>query len=358
MPRPTREGIYQQAGTPYWYCRFYDKSGKLCRISTGETDQQAAQQVYNRLRIQAGCKPDEAATITVNTILDIYHANHGHKLTGRGYHTGVTALLRFFDLVPWEELGKRGDGVRNIRNYKQQRLLTCKPATINREIGILSAAANVALEEGLEIRNYAEGQREAVPRTQYYWLTKEQGAALVAACADRDGFRNSPHLHDWVIIALGTGCRMSEILKLRVRDIALRHNVIRLPTSKSDEPHEIPMTESVRAAIERRLERCQQLETPYLFANDKTGKPIKTIIQQFKRACKRAGIPVSSKALDSVGMRVHDTRHTVGSWLMQDGAALEAVQDLLNHSDLRTTQQYAHHAPGARKATVARLPKL
>lgn len=178
------------------------------------------------------------------------------------------------------------------------------------------------------------------------------------ACADREGYRNSPHLHDWLIIALGTGCRMSEILSLRIRDISLRHNVIRLPTSKSTVPHEIPMTGTVRAAIERRIDRCYQLETPYLFANERTGQPIKTVIIPFKRACKRAGIPVSSKKLDTLGMRVHDTRHTVGSWLIQEGAPLEAVQDLLNHSDIRTTQRYAHHAPGARKATVAKLPNL
>lgn len=358
MARPTTAGLFQQNGSAIWYCRWHDDSGKLHRKSTGKTDKTDAEQVYNSLRIAANCKPDPSAIITVNTVLDLYHAKRGYELKGKGYRDGKRQLIAFFNATPWAELGQKGEGKRNVRNYIALRKKTVKPGSINREIGILSAAANVAIAEGLEIRNYAEGQRLEVPTTQYYWLTHDQAVNLIEATKPRHSYRNSDHLHDYCIIALGTGMRMTEILQLRRADISLRHNVIRLPTSKSAEPHEIPLSDSVQEAIASRIKRATELQTPYLFANADTLKPIKTIIAPFKRAAKRAGIPVTDRKLGTVGFRVHDTRHTVASWLVQGGSPLEAVQDLLNHSDIRTTQRYAHHSPAARKATVAKLPKL
>ncbi len=350
--------MFKQTGSPYYYCRWKDKTGKILRKSTGETDQIKAWQVYQSLKIQHDGQNDPDQ-LTVNTILEIYHNIRGHELKGRGYRSGKKVLLSYFNLVPWNELEQRGEHIRNVRNYiKHRQASHVKPATINREIGILSAAANMAIAEGLQIINHALGNRLSVPKTQYYWLTPEQASHLIQATQQQCGYQISSHLHDYTVIALGTGMRMSEILKLTRRDISRRHNVIRLPTSKSAEPHEIPMTEQVKAAIDSRIAYASEQQTPYLFCNPRTRKPLTSIINQFKHACKRAGIPVTNQKLGITGFRVHDTRHTVASWLIQSGEPLEAVQDLLNHSDLRTTQRYAHHAPEARKKTVGKLPRL
>lgn len=289
MPRPTKEGLYQKADRPHWYCRFYLPDGTLIRQSTGETDHAAALRVYNQQRITANCKPDNSQPLTVADVLTVYHTKRGYQLKGKGYRDGRKQLLSYFDGVPWAELAEKGEKVRNIRNYTANRLQTVKPSSVNREIGILSAAANVAIAEGYDIRNYAEGQRQPVASTQYYWLTPEQASNLIDAAKPRTGYRHSNNLHDYCVIALGTGMRMSEILKLTRRDISLRHNVIRLPTSKSAEPHEIPMTETVRAAIESRIAYATKLQTPHLFANPSKLTPIKSIITPFKAACRRAG---------------------------------------------------------------------
>lgn len=357
--RPTKEGLYRKTGSAYWYCRFYTPEGELKRISTGETDYDKAESVYKLKRIEADCKPPEQGA-TVNTVLAIYKQHRGKELRGQvGYNSGQSCILKFLDGVPWADFAAEHHP-KNIDAYIEYRIKQCKvkPATVNREIGLLSASANVAIKKGVKIANPCPGHKLPVTKHPYYWLTHEEAAALIQAAKPRAKFKNSDHLHEYCIIALGTGMRMSEILKLTIADISLKHNVIRLPTSKSGEPHEIPMTESVRRVIESRIERSTVLQTPHLFADRKTLKPIQTIITPFKRACQRAGIPVTNKKIGQVGFRVHDTRHTVGSWLVQAGEPLEKVQDLLNHSDLRTTQRYAHHAPDARKSTVAKLPKL
>ena len=355
MPRPTKDGIYLKPGSPNYYCRWKDGSGKIIRKSTGQTNEAAALQAYQSFRAQHDQSADPDI-LTVNTLLDLYHSIRGHELKGRGYQSGKKALLDYFNLTPWAELGERGQHIRNIRNYTKHRQANdAKPATINREIGIISAAANVAIKEGMKIHNHALGQRLSVPKTQYYWLTEDEAAALKAAAKPKAGYKTSPHLYDFLLIALGTGMRMSEILKLTRRDISLKHNVIRLPTSKSAEPHEIPMTEKARAAIERRLQHAINTQSLYLFCNPKTGKPLTSIINQLKNACKRAGIPVTNQKMGTIGFNVHGTRHSVATWLMQKGTPLESVQDLLNHSDIRTTQRYAHHSPAARKGTVKKL---
>ena len=358
MPRPPKEGLYRKDGRPAWYCRFYAPDGTLVRQSTGETDHETALKVYNQRRTAANCKPDDSQPITVNTVLDVYHQHRGQHVKGKnGYAKGRVAILKFYDGIPWSNLSAKSG--KRLSDYVDHRTRCgCKPGTINREIGILSAAANVAIKHGLEIANPCPGHKLPTTKHPYYWLTAAEAADLIAATLPRAGCKNSAHLHDYCIIALGTGCRMSEILTLTAADISLRHNAIRLPTSKSGEPHEIPMTESVRAVIETRLQRAANLQTPYLFANPGKMTPIKTIITPFKAACKRAGIPITNQKTGQVGFRVHDTRHTVASWLVAAGEPLEKVQDLLNHADIRTTQRYAHHAPDARKATVAKLPKL
>ncbi len=356
MPRPIKTGIYRKSGSPYYYCRWKDTTGRIIRRSTGQIEALAAHQTYQTLRAQHDQTTDPNDALTVNTLLELYHQLRGHELKGRGYQSGKKALLSYFDRVPWEELSQRGPAVRNIRNYIKHRQTTgVKPASINREIGILSAAANVAIKEGMRIHNHATGQRLSVPKTQYYWLTDDEAKALKTTAKPKAGCNTSPHLHDFLVIALGTGMRMSEILRLTRNDISRKHNVIRLPTSKSAEPHEIPMTASVGEAINCRLQHAERHNSRYLFCNPKTGKPLTSVINQLKNACKRAGIPVANKKLGTTGFNVHGTRHTVATKLIQKGVPLEAVQDLLNHSDIRTTQRYAHHAPDARKGTVDKL---
>ncbi len=360
MPRPTKEGLYRKADRPHWYCRFYLPDGTLTRQSTGETDHAKANEVYKNRRTAANCKPTATDTITINHVLAIYHQHRGHELLGQhGYKEGKASILRYYDNTPWATLAAP-HGAKCLDEYITHRTKDdgCKPGTVNKEIGILSAAANVAIKKGTPITNPCTGRKLPVTKYPYYWLTVEESAALVEAAKPRERVKNSEHLHAYCIIALGTGMRMSEILKLTAADISLRHNTIRLPTSKSGEPHEIPMTEGVRATIETRLQRAADLNTPHLFAERKTGQRIKTIITPFKHACTRAGIPITNRKIGQVGFRVHDTRHTVASELVRQGVPLEAVQDILNHSDLRTTQRYAHHAPGARKATLDKLPKL
>ncbi len=350
------EGLYQLKNSPVWHCRFY-VGKKLIRRTTGKTEEYQAQAVYQALRLASQVAPDTKERLAVDEVLGIYEQLRGQYLKGqKGYKGACKAISNFYKGAPWEELGNKASDY-HMRHYIKQRLdQGVKPATINKEIGLLSAAANKAIEEGINIKNYAAGKKLKVPKTLYFWLTIEQSEALLEHAKPRAHFKSSPHLYDWTVIALGTGMRMSEILSLQVQSISLPQNEILLYHTKSEEPHRIPMTPAVREAILNRLKLAKLWQTNWLFYNPDTTTRLQSVMQPLKRAASRAGIPVSDR--QTLGLRVHTTRHTVGSLLMQAGSRLEEVQDLLNHSDIRTTQKYAHHAPDARRGTVGKIPLL
>lgn len=357
MPRPPKEGLYKPSDSPYWYCRWYDSDGNLQRKSTGETDQHAANQVYNSLRIANNCKPDPHTPITVNTVLDIYHHERGHELLSQGsYHDSKTALLKFWEGTPWVQLSDRGS-TKHVREYIKYRK-PCKPSTINRELNVLSAAAVVAIATGLNITNPVTGNRPSENRSEsaYHYLSIEQAQALIDISREPRQCRTSVYLTDYLIIALGTGMRMTEILSLTTQQIHSQRSEIHLPSTKNNHAHTIPISESVQVAINNRLAWARQHHTHWLFFNPTSGDRLRSIRSSFLYACKRVGIPITEKGV--AGIRLHDTRHTTASWLVQQGESLQTVGDLLNHRSIKTTQRYAHLAPDARKATVNKLPKF
>lgn len=358
MPRQTMEGLYKRKDRKEWYCRFYE-GGKLRRVSTGETDYHKARIFYKKIHTNTQ-HHKRTDGITVNDVLNIYHDEHGVFLKGqKAYNGGRRIILKFYDGIEWDELGRQGSP-HNIKKYCSERIKQgVKAATINREIVILSAAANVAIEEGLKIKNYCEGKKLRVPKVKENWLTISQAKRLLEAAKESNtGYTTSTHIYHFCVIALGTGMRTSEILGLTSQDVSIHKKEIWLHETKSGEPHMIPMNEAVERTINELLERCSCKGVQHLFFNERTGKQLQTIYPQFRNACKRAGLTVSNKTLGIKGLRVHDTRHTVATWLMQSGAPLEKVQDLLNHSDVRTTQRYAHHSPRGRRDTVNKIPQI
>lgn len=358
MARPPKDGLFQQNGSAIWYCRWHDADGQLHRRSTGKTDAAQAYQVYKMLRIAAGCKPTQPNQPTVTDILDIYHRERGkHSKTG-GYNYAIQQLTAFYINVEWEDLGKKGNPHRLAEYIKHRQASGAKAGTINKEIMYLSAAANIAIDDGLDIKNHAAGKKLDEPTPQYYWLTPEQGKALLIACQydPNHKYANpSPHLLDYVIIALGTGMRPSEILTLTRQQIDLTRRVILLPTTKAAKPHEIPMSEEVITAVRSCLNRST---ANWLFYNAHTQTHVNSMRLQFRAACIRAGIPVTDRKQGTIGVRGYDTRHSCATWLLQAGASLEEIGDLLNHADPRTTKRYAHHGLNGRRATVNKLPKL
>ena len=79
-----------------------------------------------------------------------------------------------------------------------------------------------------------------------------------------------------------------------------------------------------------RLDEIDKLPEAYVFLNPRTGRPytIKPVNNMWNEACKEAGVQIQLK---------NGTRHSVASQAATAGVAIQAIQGVLGHTDIRTT---------------------
>ncbi|HVK77448.1 MAG TPA: site-specific tyrosine recombinase XerD [Kofleriaceae bacterium] len=139
-----------------------------------------------------------------------------------------------------------------------------------------------------------------------------------------------------------TGLRVSELVTLPIADCNLRGGYVRV-TGKGKKTRMVPMGAQARAAIERYVAEVRPAwlrdpSTPALFLTER-GKPMTR--QGF---WKLLGAYARAAGVRAVGGTVspHKLRHSFATHLLERGADLRAVQAMLGHADIATTQIYTH----------------
>ena len=133
-------------------------------------------------------------------------------------------------------------------------------------------------------------------------------------------------------LLLMMGTRRGELLSARWSDFDLDAITWRIPETKAGHSHLLPVPGPV-VEILRSLPSRGVSE--WVFPGDgKTGHlvEVKTAWQRIRN---RAGVP---------DVRVHDLRHTLASWMVAGGYGLSIIGKALNHSQIATTERYAHLA--------------
>ncbi len=255
-------------------------------------------------------------------------------------------LKPFFEGKVMEEL-RRSDIAYYIEKRKAGGISN---ATINRELDVLSAAINHARYKWeWEIANPIERMSLKEPEGRLRWITRAEANSLI-----REGERDpkSPHLADFIRLALNTGCRKNELLTLEWDRVDLKANRLYLGGmhTKSGKRRIIPLNDEARKALSgRSLFRAEYCpDSPWVFAH-KNGDQVKYMQRGFKAACDRAGI---------LDFHVHDMRHTFASWLVMNGVPLLEVKELLGHSTIEMTERYAHLAPDNHVRAISVLDQL
>jgi len=131
-----------------------------------------------------------------------------------------------------------------------------------------------------------------------------------------------------------TGARIGEVRQARFEDFNLEHLSWTKPAAitKQRRVHRVPISDEA-AAIVRQCRTTVFTGCPWLFPGDAPGQPVKEIRRFWARIQKEVGIQ---------DVRIHDLRHTFASLLVSGGASLEMIGKLLGHSQMQTTQRYAH----------------
>ncbi|TKB16097.1 MAG: site-specific tyrosine recombinase XerD [Mesorhizobium sp.] len=166
-------------------------------------------------------------------------------------------------------------------------------------------------------------------------------AAEEAGGAAPDGDRPAAlRLHALVEVLYATGLRVSELVGLPVT-VAQRDDRFFMVRGKGDKERMVPLSakarDAMRAWLATRAERPAFAESPYLFpASSDSGHLSRQVFaRDLKGLAARAGIA-------SAKISPHVLRHAFASHLLQNGADLRAVQQLLGHADISTTQIYTH----------------
>lgn len=146
-------------------------------------------------------------------------------------------------------------------------------------------------------------------------------------------------LRDLTILELfyGTGMRLSELLNLKLSNLLLDENLIRL-RGKGDKERVVPVGSVSKKILQQYLEirsqyAAKNVENVFVL---RSGKPMYPMAIQ--RIVKKYMTPVSSTRHQSP----HILRHTYATHLLNAGASIRVVKDLLGHESLSTTQIYTH----------------
>ncbi|MEW6212147.1 MAG: site-specific integrase [Acidobacteriota bacterium] len=212
-------------------------------------------------------------------------------------------------------------------------------ASVNREIALLSRIFSLAVSKKEVSSNPVKGVRflKGEVRRKRYLLPEEEERLMAKITG------HQLHLRLIVIVALNTGMRLREILKLRKTDVDFGREEILVTQTKTDKDRIIPMNETLRTELFNHISR---LELEYLFANPKTGKPMVSVQRTFDTARRKAKIE---------DFRFHDLRHTAATRMGEAGIDPFTIAAILGHSKIDMTVSYTHATEAAKRRAVAAL---
>ncbi|WP_034550066.1 tyrosine recombinase XerC [Carnobacterium funditum] len=212
--------------------------------------------------------------------------------------------------------------------------------TISRKISSLRAFYQFLLKNHVVTENpfsYIHLKKKTL-RLPRFFYEKEIDALFKAVKGEKTlDFRNEALLE----VLYGTGIRLSECKNIQMKDIDFDLSVV-LIHGKGNKERYVPFGHYAAAAIQEYLEKGRtvlmkkyQKEHSYLFVNQ-YGVPISTsgIEYVLNQIIKKSSL--TSK------IHPHMLRHTFATHLLNNGADMRTVQELLGHASLSSTQIYAH----------------
>ena len=212
-----------------------------------------------------------------------------------------------------------------------------KPATVSRNIASLKAWVHFLQDEGVLTEDIAISLK--VPKIEKkvpeIMSMNEVGILLEQPCGD-----NPKEIRDKAMLELlyATGIRVTELITLNVEDLNLQMNYITCKDAGKERM--IPFGAKARGALLRYIESAREsmisdADSHILFVNC-SGKAMSRqgFWKLIKYYTKKAGIMAD--------ITPHTLRHSFAAHLVENGADLKSVQEMLGHSDISTTQIYAN----------------
>ena len=260
--------------------------------------------------------------------------------TVRGYLRDIKDFQNYLKVNEFSSLQKISQNIpRYYLAYLNERF---EPKSVNRKLSSLRSFYRFLVQEGirdsnpfLEIKSVK--QKQSLPERLY-----EEDIEKLFNAIDT---KTELGIRDYAILEAlyGMGIRVSELCSLRIQDIDYYNSNI-LIKGKGNKERYVPIYEGLKDAILNYLENSRSK----LLANNTTGEIPEELFLNFKgtpltvRGVRVILDKLSDKA--GLGMKIHPhmLRHSFASDLLDHGADLRSVQELLGHENLSTTQIYTH----------------
>ena len=207
------------------------------------------------------------------------------------------------------------------------------PRTCQRLLSSLRSFFRYLEKQGIVNANPAANIRSPKRRNR---LPNTLDADLTAKLFDFKP-RNALEKRDLAMIELlyGSGIRLSELVGIDIRDLNLANGLVRV-TGKGEKTRIVPLGTQSIGAIESYLATRSGVEPSAALFVTRTGKRVspRTVQQRVKRW--------GQARLGSNVLHPHLLRHSFASHVLESSGDLRAVQEMLGHADIATTQIYTH----------------
>lgn len=243
-----------------------------------------------------------------------------------------------------------------VAAWRDRRAQEVGPATIIRELGILSAVLNHARREwGIHVENPIRYvKRPPAPRARDRRLSAEEETYLLSALQASEGrarsakgtFEKTGPLNPWlaplVQLATETAMRRGELLALSWEYVDLKRRVAHLPITKNGEPRDVPLSTRAAAILKALPRNIAGLVFPTTPDAVKLGfkRAIQRAREKYTKDCKTAGKKPAPKFLQDV--HFHDLRHEATSRMADKLPNLIELSAVTGHRDLRMLKRYYH----------------
>ena len=342
-------GLFESPkGSGTWWARWWDHRGKERTKKCGT--KAAARQYYNAEKAkveQVKLHPEleekffptapKRDALTLGELLETQRPQLERRKSWRDMKRFLEKWTALIGDLPVTEVSKEHARLRQAARLAKG----IAPATINREIDFLKARLQQAVDDEILDRNpLARFKKLPEDNVSDRFLLEPEEDRLEAVMAPAD--------FDLVAIAIDTGLRQSEQFKLAWASVNFENGGwLSIRGAKGEKSRSVPLTARALAILQRLY---ASRTSAFVFANAK-GRPRSSINfyqRQFQPALAAAGIE---------GVVWHTLRHTTASRLALQGKSLQAIAQILGHSQTKTTERYAHLLPESARATISALER-
>ncbi len=204
-------------------------------------------------------------------------------------------------------------------------------SSIQRKLASLRSFFEFLLEMKIISKNFSKSvPSPKVKRKLPAVLTEEEADRLIHSVSQDTNFKERTMME----LLYSCGLRVSELCSLQWVDVHFLSKQILVKKGKGSKDRIVPMTETVLKDL-KQLQVETANKEKFVFTNNRGSRFSERFVQRLvANQWKQTGI--------STHVTPHTFRHSYATHLLSNGANLRAIQELLGHSSLSTTQKYTH----------------